>query len=158
MTEQITWGKEHVQRISNRAQFGSHCKINSTKHTSPWRGSFTMQSLRTLSESTADDQLLVLQRLPSGEEQRALLGPEHFRENGGKWVGVMSTLSGWRVYTASFVWATCLSQGHSLTQLKERDGEVWAREVSHSPREGFLGLFWMCCWGRCFSGHLSVAL
>lgn len=33
------------------------------------------------------------------------------------------------------------SEGHSLTELRELEGEAQAREVSHSPREAFLGLF-----------------
>lgn len=37
--------------------------------------------------------------------------------------------------------SVCVSEGQSLTELRELDGEVQTREVSHGPREAFLDLF-----------------
>lgn len=91
MAGQITSSKDHVQCISNRAHFGK-CKFDSPGHLSPCKSSLISQCSFIHSESITKDQPEALQRAPSGEEQSAVLSPEHFRENRGKWVGDLSSL------------------------------------------------------------------
>lgn len=150
MAGQITSGKEHVQHISIRAQFGSHCKIDSMEHLSPWGGSLIIWSSFIHSEYYNGPTI--------GSAKSSQWGRTESNAWSGGFQRKQRETNGCYVYTASPAWALGISEGHSLPELRELDGEGQAQEVSRSPREAFLGLFSTCCWGRRFSQYLMVAL